>query len=120
MLLALGILSVGVLTVVGGMTTSIFVGDLNRRQAEGQTAVRAYAEAVVNDTYVGCATSYPAPGFSVPTGYTGSQAVAYWDSATASFKTTCPTTDPGLQRVTVTIAAVDGRGAEALKVVKRR
>jgi prepilin-type N-terminal cleavage/methylation domain-containing protein len=117
-LVGIAILGVGVLTVVGGMMTSITVGDLDRRQADGQTALRTYAEAVVGDTYTGCTTSYPAAAFSVPTGWTASMTVAYWSTATSTFTSTCGT-DSGLQRVTLTVSATDGRGTESLSLGKR-
>lgn len=117
-LIAVAILGIGVVTVVGGMMTSITVSDLDRRQAEGQTALRAYAEAVAGDTYTGCATSYPADAFSAPSGWTAAMTVAYWSTATSTFSATCGT-DSGLQRVTLTVAATDGRGTESLRLGKR-
>jgi prepilin-type N-terminal cleavage/methylation domain-containing protein len=116
LLLAVAILGVGVLTIVGGMMTSIQVSDLGRRQAEGQTQLRAYAEAVAGATYANCATSYTT-SYSAPSGYTAAMVVAYWDG-TSAFTATCGT-DKGLQRVTLTIATDDGRGSESVAIVKR-
>ncbi|MDX6593317.1 MAG: hypothetical protein QOJ13_2513, partial [Gaiellales bacterium] len=45
-LLAVAILGIGVTAIVGGMMTSIKSSDMERRAADGQTAMRAYAEAV--------------------------------------------------------------------------
>jgi prepilin-type N-terminal cleavage/methylation domain-containing protein len=120
LLLAVAILGLGVLTVVGGMMTSILVSDLGRRSADGQGALRAYAEAVANDTYSSCATTYPAAGFSAPTGFTTSLTVSYWVPSSTSFATTCPATDAGLQRIRLTLTATDGRGTESVVVAKRR
>lgn len=117
-LIAVAILGLGVVTVVGGMMTSITVSDLDRRQAEGQTALRAYAEAVAGDTYAGCASSYPAAAFSLPSGWTAAMTVAYWSTATSTFAAACGT-DSGLQRVTLTLTATDGRGSESLRLGKR-
>ena len=117
-LIAVAILGIGVVTVVGGMMTSITVSDLDRRQAEGQTALRAYAEAVAGDTYTGCASSYPATAFSVPSGWTAAMTVTYWSTATSTFAAACGT-DSGLQRVTLTLTATDGRGSESLRLGKR-
>lgn len=119
MLLAVAILGVGVLTLVGGMMTSIHVSDLERRQADGQTALRAYAEAVSNDTYTDCATSYPAAGFTSPPGFTVTQTVTYWVPAGSSFSSTCPAPDAGLQRIRLTVTATDGRAVESLRIAKR-
>jgi type II secretory pathway pseudopilin PulG len=117
-ILAIAMLGIGVLSVVGGMMTSIRVGDLDRRQADGQTAVRAYAEAVAGDTYVACASSYPASGFTTPTGWTSSMTVTYWSVSTGTFGSTCGT-DSGLQRVTLSMSATDGQDSESLRVGKR-
>lgn len=117
-LIAVAILGIGVVAVVGGMMTSITVSDLDRRQAEGQTALRAYAEAVAGDTYTDCASSYPAAAFSAPTGWTAAMTVTYWSTGTSTFGAACGT-DSGLQRVTLTMTATDGRGTESLRVGKR-
>jgi prepilin-type N-terminal cleavage/methylation domain-containing protein len=117
-LIAVAILGLGVVTVLSGMMTSITISDLDRRQAEGQTALRAYAEAVAGDTYTGCASSYPAAAFSAPSGWTAAMTVAYWSTATSTFAATCGT-DSGLQRVTLTVTATDGRGTESLRLGKR-
>lgn len=120
LLLAVAILGLGVLTVVGGMMTSIVVSDLGRRSADGQGALRAYAEAVANDTYSDCATTYAAAGFSAPAGFSTSLTVAYWVPSSTSFSATCPATDSGLQRIRLTVTATDGRGSESVLVAKRR
>ncbi|MDQ1617148.1 MAG: hypothetical protein QOJ60_3087 [Actinomycetota bacterium] len=117
-ILAIAMLGIGVLSVVGGMMTSIRVGDLDRRQADGQTAVRAYAEAVAGDTYTACASSYPASGFTTPTGWTSSMTVTYWSASSSTFGSTCGT-DSGLQRVTLSLSATDGQDSESLRVGKR-
>ena len=117
-LLAVAILGIGVLTVVGGMMTSIRVGDLDRRQAEGQTALRAYAEAVAGDSYAACASSYPAAGFTAPAGWAPTMTVTYWSSSTNTFGSSCGT-DSGLQRVTLTVSDAGGRATESLRLGKR-
>jgi len=116
LMLAVAILGISGVAVVGGMMTSIQVSDLGRRQAEGQGQVRAYAEAVAGATYASCATSY-ATSYTPPAGYTATMTVAYWDG-TSAFTSTCGT-DSGLQRVTLTVAATDGRGSETVAIAKR-
>ncbi len=118
-LVAVAILGIGVVSVVGAMMTSVTVGDLSRRQADGQTAVRAWAEALAGDPYTACASSYPATGFAVPSGWTGSMTVSYWSAASTSFVATCGT-DSGLQRLTLTLTADDGRDTETLRLAKRK
>lgn len=116
LLLTIAILGIAVVAVVGAMMTSIQVSDLGRRQADGQTQLRAYAEAVAGAGYTTCATSYPT-SYSPPSGYTAAMTVAYWDGSSA-FTATCGT-DKGLQRVTLTITATDGRGSETVAIAKR-
>lgn len=119
LLLAVAILGIGILGVVGGMATSIKVSDLGRRQADGQALLRAYAEAVAGDTYVACATSYPAAGFTAPGDWTAAPMVlGYWNPSTSAFDGVCGS-DSGLQRVTLRLTTADGRGDETLQLGKR-
>lgn len=118
MLVAVAILGIGVLTVVSGMATSIKVSDMGRRNAEAQGLLRSYAEAVAGDAYAGCATSYPAGGFTTPSGWTTTMTVAYWTASTSTFASTCGT-DSGLQRVTLTVTSDDGRAAATVRLGKR-
>ena len=115
-LLAVAILGIGVTVVVGGMMTSIKVSDQGRRSAEGQTAIRAYAEAVAGVGYTACAATYAAPGFTPPAGWTAAAvAVSYWNGST--FVTTCGT-DSGLQRVRLRLTSPDGV-VESIALAKR-
>lgn len=118
MLAAVAILGIGVLSVVSGMATSIKVSDMGRRNAEAQGMLRAYAEAVAGDTYADCATSYPAGGFSPPSGWSTTMTVTYWKTSTNTFGTTCGT-DSGLQRVTLTVTSDDGRAEASVRLGKR-
>jgi prepilin-type N-terminal cleavage/methylation domain-containing protein len=120
-LMAVAILGIGVVAIVGGMMTSIKSSDLERRAADAQTTVRAYAEAVAGATYAACASSYTATGFTAPTGFTASMTVSYWNSTTSSFGSTCTVpTDSGLQKVALTVTASDGRATEKLSIAKRK
>ncbi len=116
-LLAVSILGVGVVILVGGMMTSIKVSGQGRVAAEGQSALRAYAEAVSAVPYTDCAGSYASPGFTAPSGWVESpQSVSYWDGST--FGSTC-STDLGLQKVRLTLTADDG-SVETLSIAKRK
>lgn len=117
-LIGVSILGIGVVAVVGGMATSIKTTDSGKSSAEANLAVRAFAEKLATTTYADCAPSY-ATGYAAPTGYTASSSVAYWDIATSKFTTPCGT-DSGLQRVTLTVTATDGRASESLTVGKRK
>jgi prepilin-type N-terminal cleavage/methylation domain-containing protein len=120
-LLAVAILGIGVTAIVGGMMTSIKSSDMERRAADGQTAMRAYAEAVAGATYAACASSYTATGFTAPAGFSASMTVTYWNASTSSFGSSCTVpTDSGLQKVALTVAATDGRATETLTIAKRK
>ncbi|MDQ1621416.1 MAG: hypothetical protein QOE19_3985 [Actinomycetota bacterium] len=120
-LLAVAILGIGVTAIVGGMMTSIKSSDMERRAADGQTAMRAYAEAVAGATYAACASSYTATGFTAPAGFSASMTVTYWNASTSSFGSSCTVpTDSGLQKVALTVAATDGRATETLSIAKRK
>jgi prepilin-type N-terminal cleavage/methylation domain-containing protein len=116
LLLAVSILGISAVAVVGGMMTSIQVSDLGRRQAEGQVQLRAYAEAVAGAPYTNCAAGY-GTSFTPSAGYTATMTVTYWNG-TSAFTSTCGT-DSGMQRVTLTISASDGRGSETVAIAKR-
>ncbi len=120
--MATALLGVGVTAVIGGMMTSTTASDIARRQAEAEAVARAVAETVANDTYVACAATYPATGYTPPSGYTVGIAVTHWDDGASAFTATgagCPGTDSGLQRVQITVTSTDARGRDVLLVAKR-
>jgi Tfp pilus assembly protein PilV len=134
LLVALVIMGIAVVAIVGGLASSILISDVHRRQAQTGVVVRDYAEALQaaitadQANYIACAgpASY-APsaaavagtGFTVPSGYTGSASVQYWDGS--STFASCPAGgDTGLQRVTLTVSSDDGRARQSLIVILRK
>ena len=117
MLLAVAILGVGVVILVGGMMTSIKVSGQGRVAAEGQSALRAYAEAVSCGRLrrLRRAATPPRASPPRPAGSSPPQSVSYWDGST--FGSTC-STDLGLQKVALTLTADDG-SVESLSIAKR-
>lgn len=119
MLVSVAILGVAVAALVGGLTTAIVISDTHRTQATSDAIARSAAEHIKSSgvTYVDCATAYP-----VPTGSpTPVASVEYWNGATpAGFSATCPATDLGLQRITVTVPGSDRTGPESVVILKRR
>lgn len=125
LVVSMAVIGVAVVAVVGGLSTSIFMSDLHRKQATAGAAVRDYAEAVqstvISAGYTPCAaaTRYAATtvGFAAPTGYQPVVvSVRYWSSG--GWQTTC-SSDSGLQQVTIGVSngtKVD----ERLTVVVRR
>jgi Tfp pilus assembly protein PilV len=126
LLIAITIMGIAVVAIMAGLTTSILMSDIHRKQATAGTAVRDYAEALQNfvaaDNYVACATpaSYALPGFAVPAGYAKTVvagSMKYWNGT--SWQSSC-STDLGLQQLAVQVASSDARATEQVVVVLRR
>lgn len=126
LLIAVTLLSVAFVALISGMFTATVSSDLHRRQTTAGTVVRSYAESIVTETYVSCATtgSYGS-SYSPPSGYTTSITTVEYFAANASapavgvFQGSCPSTDQGLQRLSLQAASSDGRATETLVIVKR-
>jgi len=133
LVIALVILGIAVVAIVGGLASSVLISDVHRRQAQTGVIARDYAEALQaaitadQANYVACAgpASYApsaaavaATGFTVPSGYTATASVRYWDGSTFG---SCPAGgDSGLQRVTLTVSSDDGRARQSLVVLVRK
>jgi type II secretory pathway pseudopilin PulG len=126
LLIAVAIMGIAVVAIMAGLTTSVLMSDIHRKQATAGTAVRDYAEAlqtyVAADHYAECATplSYGLPSFTVPPGFgktVVSGSIRYWDGA--SWQSTCAA-DKGLQKLTLQVASTDGRASERVDVVLRK
>lgn len=119
LLVAISILGIAFTAIVGGLFTSAVTSDAIRKQAAAAASLASYAEAVKADPYLACATTYPGTGFTLPAGFTkGAVAVAYWNATSLTFDATC-TTDPGLQRVTLSLTSTDGRAPTSIQLAKR-
>ncbi|WP_112243950.1 type IV pilus modification PilV family protein [Kribbella monticola] len=127
MLLAVAIMGIAAVALMAGLTTSVLMSDIHRKQATAGTAVRDYAEAlqkyVADGHYVDSCAS-PAPyalgSFTNPTGFQHSVvagSIRYWDGST--WQPTC-TTDKGLQKLTIQANSDDSRANEQLVVVLRK
>lgn len=127
LVMALGILGIAVVAIASTMTISTAVSAKHRSQASAQTYARDYAEQI--EAYVASGTSGSAHyiscaganayspatvGYAVPTGFTAntSAATAWNGSAWAA----C-VTDPGFQRVTVTVSSTNVDVASATELV---
>jgi len=124
LIIAVAILGIVVVAIVGGIATTILMSDLHRKQATAGAYLRNYAE-TLQSSYASCTSgppdyaallTAPVSGFNPPTA-----TVKYWDATSSSFSSSsCPPTDPGLQQITLTLAAVDSRATESLVVVVRQ
>ncbi|HVL32661.1 MAG TPA: type II secretion system protein [Actinomycetota bacterium] len=118
-LLGLVIIGGAVASLLGAIGNLIVASDVHAKQGGAQYMIRNFAEAIEADTYVRCATSYPADSFSAPAGWTANvKKVEYWHAASRSFTGACPA-EPVSQKVTLWLRSADGRAADTLEVVKR-
>jgi type II secretory pathway pseudopilin PulG len=124
LVVAIGLMGVAIVAVMSGLTTTVLMSDVQRKEATAGTTVRDYAEAlqkyVADGHYVACASSYAVPGFVPPDGFTArvvSGSVQYWTGAL--WLPLC-LPDRGLQRLRVSVASTDGRAAQSLDVVLRK
>jgi len=125
LMIAIVIISVGVIAVVAGLATSIRMSDIHRKQTTAGSTVRSYAEAIQNSVlssgYQASCTPTYASTFSTPSGYTSSiSTVKFWNGS--SFPTTAcnAATDQGLQQLTLQVSSSDNRAVEKLVIVLRR
>jgi type II secretory pathway pseudopilin PulG len=126
LVIAIALMGLAIVAVMSGLTTTVLMSDVQRKQATAGVAVRDYAEAlqqfVAGGHYVACATasSYVVPGFAAPAGFTAkivTGSVQYW---TGLLWLPLCLPDRGLQRLRVSVASADGRASEYLDVVLRK
>ena len=122
LVIAISLMGLAIVAVMAGLTTTVLLSDVQKKQATAVTLVRSYAEAlqkfVADGHYVACATSYTVPGFPVPAGFTAKTgSVQYW---TGGLWLPLCLPDRGLQKVRVSVASADGRASEYLDVVLRK
>jgi type II secretory pathway pseudopilin PulG len=129
LLIAVVIMGLAVVAIMAGITTSVLMSDIHRKQATAGAAVHTYSEAIENYVsaggYTGCAAASngstgpygtTAVSFAVPTGY--SVTVSGAMSWSGSDWVPC-TSDSGYQKVTVRIAA-GTRATEKIDLILRR
>lgn len=130
-MLTIFILGVCAVAIGAGITLSVKISGVHRKQALAGEFLHNYAESLQN-SYRTCTGGVPpnyvsiggltAPNasFSAPTA-----TIKFWDpnpagGGTPSFDTNvCPSTDPGLQQVTLTLKSADGFANESLVVILR-
>ncbi|MEU4394636.1 type II secretion system protein [Kribbella sp. NPDC023855] len=126
LVVAIALMGVAIVAVMAGLTTTVMLSDVQRKQATASSVVRNYAEAlqqfVASGHYVACAGagSYVVPGFAPPAGFTArvvAGSLRYWTGAL--WLPLC-LPDRGLQKLRVSVESTDGRASEYLDVVLRR
>jgi prepilin-type N-terminal cleavage/methylation domain-containing protein len=128
--ITIGIVGVTFSAILGGLFSSITVSALQQKEATADTVARSAAE-VVKDSehnpYSNCAGSghYSLTGLSVPSGFSVTITdVAYWDGqppagGVVGFQQNCPSSDHGIQRITIAATSSDGQATETVQVIKR-
>jgi type II secretory pathway pseudopilin PulG len=131
LIVAIAILGVCVVAIASGITVSILVSDIHRKQSTAGAYVRSYAEAIQNTAsnggYVKCATTatptYTAPaGFTLPSNVEYEATVTGVDYVTAAggWTSSCTAaTDLGTERVNLQVRSTDNRAIETVSVVVR-
>jgi prepilin-type N-terminal cleavage/methylation domain-containing protein len=126
LIITVAIVGVAITAILLGMITSIKASALHRKEATADTVLRDAAEAVVDpqQIYQNCASlgSYSLTSVPFPSGYSVSvTAIQFWKKDNpATFSSTCPNPDPGLQLVTIVARSADGQATETLTVAKRK
>jgi len=126
LIIAITIMGIAVVAITAGIGTGIAMSDIHRKQSTAGVVVRSYAESILahvaasSSAYTGCATSYSAPGFVSPAGYSASiTGISYWKDSSRTFASSCGT-DEGVQRVSLRVSSSDGRSSESLDVIVRK
>lgn len=130
-LVAIVIMGIGAVAILGAFEFSIKVSVISRGESQSQAAVRSFAEAIQNSlntsgTYTKCAplNKYKTSTTTaqIPSGYTATQAAAQsWTGS--GWTSSCPSADPGVQRVVLTVTnnGIRGNGVtEQLTVILRK
>jgi type II secretory pathway pseudopilin PulG len=123
LLFAIVIFALCGVAILGSLTNIVMASDVHRKQTQAAVVIRDFAEAVTAEPYRTCASTasnnYSGLPYKAPTGYTAAVAGVQFVSGTNKVSS-CPTTDPGAQVLTLTVTTADGRGDETLELVKRR
>ena len=122
LVIAVMILGIAAVAITVGLTLSVKVSDIHRKETTAAATVRNYAEflenAVAGGGYVPGTGAYPA--FTAPTGYTASVVGTKncWNGS--AFQSCASVADNGLQQLKLQVASNDGRATEQLVVVLRK
>jgi type II secretory pathway pseudopilin PulG len=124
LVIAISLMGVAIVAVMAGLTTTVLMSDVQRKEATAGETVRNYASAlqayVADGHYVNCASTYAVPGFTAPDGFTArvvAGSVQYW---TGVLWLPLCLPDRGLQKLRVSVSSADGRATETLDVVLRK
>lgn len=117
LVVTVALMGLAMLAVFGAMAVFFKVEDSHRALTTLDEDLRSYAEALLALPYdADCTVSYTA---TVPSGNSASVTVGFWNGdLPATYAAACPGgTDPGIQRLTVTLTSTDGFD-DTLEIVK--
>ncbi len=104
LLVTITLMAVAFGAVFGGLGLFFKIQATQRANAQIDTEIRNYAERLLDQKYVDCATPTSYSAATKPTGYTTTVTLSYWDGKLpAGFGSTC-TTDLGLQQITIKLS----------------
>ena len=118
LVVTVALMGLAMLAVLGAMGVFFKVEDSHRAMTQLDQDLRSYAEALLALPYDSdCTVEYSA---TVPTGNTASVVVGFWKKdLPPTYQNTCPTnTDPGIQRLTVTLTRTADGYSDSLEIVK--
>jgi type II secretory pathway pseudopilin PulG len=117
LVVTVALMGLAMLAVFGAMAVFFKVEDSHRALTALDEDLRSYAEALLALPYDDdCTVAYTA---TVPSGNTPTVTVGFWNGdLPATYANTCPGgTDPGIQRLTITLTSTDGFD-DTLEIVK--
>lgn len=123
LLIAITILGTCVVAIGSGVVLSVKISAIHRSQSTAAAFLHNYAE-TLQSSYAKCSSGNPpnyAAALPTPSGFNAPTAtVAFWNTTSNTFSgTSCPASDPGLQRVTLKLTSTDGFVTESLVVTVR-
>ena len=109
LLVSIVIMGIAVTAILGAITMSATASSLHKNEAQSQTLVRNWAEKVSDDSRSSAFWACPDPviplATGLPTNYTPSLSVSYWNPATMKFDGVSCTSDKGLRKIKLTVSA---------------
>lgn len=126
LVIAIALMGVAIVAVMSGLTTTVLLSDVQRKEATASSTVRNYASAlqqfVASGHYVACASAgtYVVPGFTPPAGFTArvvAGSMRYW---TGVLWLPLCLPDRGLQKLRILVESEDRRASEYLDLVLRK
>jgi prepilin-type N-terminal cleavage/methylation domain-containing protein len=116
LLIAVAIMGIAVVAIMGGLTTSILMSDIHRKQSTAGAYVHDFAEAVqksvATGNYLGCANATGYSSVTVPT----FPSSGFNKSVVSS---SCPF-GSDVQQLTLQVSSTDGRASERLAIFVRK